>query len=797
MVVDDDDGELGVPEPRRASPKHAAAAAQAEAEEALAEAPAQPCKRPRLASPERTEEAGSTLGGSEPTEQRGGSSGSSSGGASKAAATAATAVDDAWANGSGEAAPAATGMRPKVHVSDDLPVRACREEILAAVRQNRVVVIVGETGSGKTTQVPKFLHEAGIAGPRGVVAVTQPRRIAAISVANRVAAEMGCEVGGLVGFHVRFSNRTSRDTRLKYMTDGMLVRECAGRYGLRGCGVVVLDEAHERSVDTDVLLGLVKLALDNNDPPGLRVVIMSATLSTTHFVDFFGGPKHVKSLFVPGRQHPVKMYYTPTPEPDFLEAALVAVLQLHISRPPGDVLVFLPGQEDIDGLQRLLEEKRGILAEHRRRAIEALPEEEADGEQGEDVATKAPGGRAPHQVNGIDLSKADDFVVRPIYAALPFDQQELVFEPAPPGCRKVVLATNIAETSITIPGIRYVVDSGFMKLKICHPQTGVEVLKLVETSQASAKQRAGRAGREAPGEAYRLYVEAEHARMPAQTPAEILRCELASVYLQLKALGIQKILDFPLVDRPPQEALVKAAHLLRRLGALDHQDTLTEIGKKLAVLPVHPMYAYCLLVSLEFSCTSEMLSIIAMISADTPVFVAANRKQKELAPQTKPVLHDDGDHLSLLTAYTMWKKASNKQSFARQHSLNHTALERAATVRGQLKDLIEQTWGVKSIGSCGGPKNYHIVRRALLKGCFMQTARRDEVHANAYQTLATRQVAKLHPQSVLFRRQPPPACVVYTELVTTTKNYLRTVTEVDPSWLAELCPQYFAATPSA
>ncbi|CAK0868968.1 unnamed protein product [Prorocentrum cordatum] len=220
--------------------------------------------------------------------------------------------------GQGAEAGSATG-RAAASAASDLPIHGYREEILEAVRQHRVVVLVGETGSGKTTQVPRFLHEAGYSR-QGPIAVTQPRRIAAISVASRVAAEMQSAMGGLVGYHVRFLNRTSKDTRVKYMTDGMLVRESAGPLGLRHCGMVVLDEAHERSIHTDVLLGLVKSALDAGEPPHLRVIVMSATLHAAPFVDFFGGPKRVKLVTVPGRQHPVQLFYTPTPEPDFLEA---------------------------------------------------------------------------------------------------------------------------------------------------------------------------------------------------------------------------------------------------------------------------------------------------------------------------------------------------------------------------------------------------------------------------------------------------------------------------------------------
>eukprot|EP00931_Biecheleriopsis_adriatica_P057941 TRINITY_DN34423_c0_g1_i2.p1 TRINITY_DN34423_c0_g1~~TRINITY_DN34423_c0_g1_i2.p1 ORF type:complete len:525 (-),score=105.08 TRINITY_DN34423_c0_g1_i2:116-1690(-) len=515
---------------------------------------------------------------------------------------------------------------------------------------------------------------------------------------------------------------------------------------------------------------------------------MSATLHAAPFVNFFGGSKEVALLTVPGRQHPVQVYYTPAPEPDFLEAAMIAVLQLHLARPPGDVLVFLPGQEDIDSLQRILEEKQELLA---RRRQEAPDERVVDG-VAVNGASNGSGDPGFHSQAWPTYGQVDGLVIRPIFAALPFDQQELVFEATPPGCRKVVLATNIAETSITIPGIRYVIDTGMMKLKICHPQTGVEMLRTVETSQASASQRAGRAGREAPGEVFRLYVESEYHKMPVQTPAEILRCDMASVYMDLKALGVKKVATFPLVDRPPREALEKAAHFLCRIGALDRSDQLTDLGRKLAMMPIHPLYAYCLLVSFDFECTVEIMTIVAMLSADSQIFVTS-KKQREGGSSSKSVMHEDGDHLSLLSAYTQWKKHSHPKSFARDHSLNHAALEKAATIRGQLKDLVTNAWKASQISSCGGSKNWVTVRRCLLKGLFTQTARRDEVSQNSYQTLLSRQDAKLHPSSVLHRRQPPPPCVVYSDLVTTTKSYLRIATEVDPAWLPELCPQFFGA----
>mmetsp|Transcript_34282 Transcript_34282/g.54761 ORF Transcript_34282/g.54761 Transcript_34282/m.54761 type:complete len:332 (+) Transcript_34282:2-997(+) len=328
-------------------------------------------------------------------------------------------------------------------------------------------------------------------------------------------------------------------------------------------------------------------------------------------------------------------------------------------------------------------------------------------------------------------------------------------------------------------------------MKLCHPQTGVEILQLVETSKASAAQRAGRAGREAPGEVYRLYVESEFAKFPEQTPPEILRCEMATIYLQLKTLGIKDVAQFPMVDRPPQQALVKAAQFLVRIGALDRSSGgLTGIGEKLSVLPIHPLYAYFLLIALEFECVAEVLTIVAMLSTETPFF-ASKKGRQEVAASTRPILHEDGDHLSMLSMFTQWKKHPQPKTFSYQHELNHSALDRAAAIRQQLKELVQRSWNAQ-ISSCGGPKNWMQVRRCLLKACFTQTARLDEVSQSTYTTLLSRQQAKLHPSSVLFRKRPLPQCVVYSELVSTSKNYLRTVTEVDPAWLVELCPQHFS-----
>eukprot|EP00741_Cyanophora_paradoxa_P004375 tig00000796_g4246.t1 len=440
-----------------------------------------------------------------------------------------------------------------------LPVFAAKARILKAFRENQVTVLVGETGSGKTTQIPQFLDEAGFSW-RGVIAITQPRRVAAITVATRVAHEMGVTLGEEVGYCIRFEDVSGPKTRIRYMTDGMLLREAQLDSRLPRYSVLLLDEAHERSLHTDVLLGVVKGLLARR--PDLKVAVMSATLDALQFSAYFNG---APVLYVEGRQHSVEVLYVlyvPEPEPDFLDAAFVAALQLHVTEPPGDILAFLPGfsqvksgrQEDIEGLAKMLEERARLLPP------EALKLE-----------------------------------VCMLFAALPWEQQARVFEPAPPGVRKVILATNIAETSITINGVRYVIDPGLSKARGYDPRIGLETLLVQPISRASAKQRAGRAGREAPGKCFRLYTEESYEGLEAATVPEIKRCSLASVALQLKSMGVEP-LSFDFMDPPPKEGLVRSLSLLLALGALDARGRLTQpLGKQMSAFPLDPQFAKAIL----------------------------------------------------------------------------------------------------------------------------------------------------------------------------------------------------------
>lgn len=427
-----------------------------------------------------------------------------------------------------------------------LPVRLHAASILAAVRDNPILILVGETGSGKTTQLPQMLLDAGLAGASGVVCITQPRRVAAVSVARRVAHERGASVGGEVGYCVRFDECSGPSTRLRFVTDGTLLRECLADPQLLRYAVLVLDEAHERSLATDVCFALAKrLALGRT--PLLKLVVTSATLDGEKFSAYFGD---APVITVPGRAHAVRVEHAADELPGSLlfQAAVDTVWDVHTGQPfPGDVLLFLSGAEEVERAARLL------LA----RAA-AAPSDEAR-----------------------------DLQVLPLYAALPPEMQARVFAPPPPGCRRVVVATNVAETSVTVPGVVYVVDPGTCKLKSYDPASGVEVLQVAPISRVSAAQRAGRAGRVRPGACYRLYTSAAlhlSGRMPAETAPEVRRSSLAAVVLFLKGLSLPglDVLSFDFMDPPEGAALVDALVQLFALGALDGGGAVTPLGRRSA-----------------------------------------------------------------------------------------------------------------------------------------------------------------------------------------------------------------------
>ncbi|XP_033955530.1 ATP-dependent RNA helicase DHX33 [Pseudochaenichthys georgianus] len=625
-----------------------------------------------------------------------------------------------------------------------LPIYQAKPQLMNQLRQLHNAILIGETGSGKTTQIPQYLYEAGI-GRQGLIAITQPRRVAAISLAGRVAEEKRTQLGKLVGYTVRFEDVTSSETKLKFMTDGMLLREAIGDPLLLRYTVVVLDEAHERTVHTDVLFGVVKAAQrrrrELNKIP-LKVIVMSATMDVDLFSEYFN-----KSpvLYLEGRQHPIQIYYTKHPQSDYLQAALVTIFQIHQEAPPShDILVFMTGQEEIEALARTCR----------------------------DIAKHLPDGCGP-------------MVVIPLYASLPPAQQLRCFQPAPKGCRKVILSTNIAETSVTISGIKFVIDSGMVKAKRFSPDSGLEVLAVQRVSKAQAWQRAGRAGREESGSCYRLYTENEFDSLIPMTVPEIQRCNLSSVMLQLMALGVPDVMNFDFMSKPSPEAVHSAVNHLELLGAVERKEGhvfLTALGKKMASFPLEPRYSKTILLSPDYSCSDEILSIVSLLSVDTVLFNPPAKREEVLAARKK-FSSSEGDHITLLNIYRAFKKVSGNKEWCRENFVNSRNMGLVKDVQAQLRDICLKL--NMKLGSCGAEMGN--VRRCIARGMFVNAA---ELQPDgSYLALDTHQPVSIHPSSVLF--QGKPAYVVFNELLHTSRCYMRDLCLVDADWLLEAAPEYF------
>jgi ATP-dependent RNA helicase DHX33 len=446
---------------------------------------------------------------------------------------------------------------------------------------------------------------------KGLIACTQPRRVAAITVAMRVSEETNTQLGQLVGYSVRFEDVTSQDTKIKYMTDGMLLREAINDSLLQRYSVIILDEIHERTIHTDVLLGIVKQAQKERMKGGLKplkIILMSATMDVDLFSKYFN---QAPVLYLEGRQYPIDIYHSAQSQNDYLYASIVAVLQIHKLAPLNeDILLFLTGQEEIESTVKTLN----------------------------------------------DLNKNNrPLLALPLYASLPQAKQLKVFEKAPPGVRKVIVSTNIAETSITIKNIKYVIDSGMIKGKLFNSQSNLEVLKVHKISKSQAWQRSGRAGREPPrGVCYRLYTENEYENLPASTIPELLRSNLASVILQLLAIGIKSPHAFDFIDKPDESNIKAAIHELELLGAVklinDTEYELTKIGRKMSQFPLDPKYAKCILSAEQYECVEDVLKIVSLLSVDS-VFVSNLNKNSNFNTIKDKFTSADGDHITLLNVF--------------------------------------------------------------------------------------------------------------------------------------------------
>ncbi|KIO23400.1 hypothetical protein M407DRAFT_27095 [Tulasnella calospora MUT 4182] len=602
-------------------------------------------------------------------------------------------------------------------------------------------------------QLPQYLYESGWAAQGHVIACTQPRRVAATSVATRVAQEVGTLLGDEVGYTIRFEDVSDKErTRIKYMTDGMLFRETMRDPLLSKYSVIMIDEAHERSIYTDLLLGILKKV--RRKRPALRLIVSSATLDATSFHEYFTTGEGCTQqdaviISLEGRMFPVEVAYLKEPCSDYVMEAVRIVWEIHLRQGPGDVLVFLTGREEID---RCISE----IAER----IPTLP--------------KGSLGLQP----------------LPLYAGLTTDAQLAVFQPAEKMSRKVVVSTNIAEASVTIDGIKFVVDCGFVKIRTYNAKTTLSRLTVVPTSRASATQRAGRAGRTSPGICFRLYPESafnDRSIMPTTTPPEIVRTDLTMPILQLKALGIDDLVKFEWVTNPPAEGVLRALEALIGAGMVGDDGRLTLVGEKVAEWPVEVNIARALFSSKEYKCSEEMLTIAAMVSVQDVFVIPEGGSAGALAElERRKFTAEEGDHLTLLNAYNAFIRYGSSLSWCRQHALNFRALSRAVSIRSQLKKYM-QRFGLTPLQSCEGDAQR--LRRCIVAG-FWKNAARFVESEGTFRGVRGEGVLYIHPSSVMFTRKPRTGWVIFHEMEETKKTHIRIITEIEPDWLLEYGHKY-------
>ena len=753
-----------------------------------------------------------------------------------------------------------------------LPIWAHAAQIRDGLRAKDVMLLVGETGSGKSTQVPQILIDEEWCKPHvatpshvskkqnslltslqrngtalskitvgGCIAITEPRRVAAITLARRVAEEMGTPLGSSspaskVGYSVRFDNSTSPSTRIKFLTEGMLLQEMLRDPWLKAYSAVIVDEVHERGVNVDLLLGFMRQMVagqcEGRGGVPLKVVVMSATAEMERLGKFFEegygmresipngkavcngdqmdgkaesewsgfsssdeeievpvevnghssvktvrqdqesnektilnggrapvlgneveetGPSlpHVATCFIEGRQYPVTVKYTPEPVQNIVEAALHTIFQIHHKEPmPGDILVFLTGQETVESLESLVTE----YAQGLRRDVPKM-------------------------------------LILPLFAALSQAAQQRVFQPAPARTRKVIIATNIAETSVTVSGVRFVIDCGKAKIKQFRSSIGLDSLLAKPISKSAAIQRTGRAGREAPGQCYRLYTEADYLTMQQSNTPEILRCDLSHAILTMKARGVDDVVNFPFLNHPPLEALQKALLQLYNLGALTDSGDISDIGQRMAKLPLNVSLGRVLIAAAEpeMNCVAEVIDIISCLSVENIFLNLTSEEKKEEAELARRELfRREGDHLTLLTTVQAYAaEHSDRKSWADRHFISHRAMKAVMDVRKQLRQqqchsVLEASKGDQTSSMLSSELAISILK-CFLKGFATNTARL--FPDGGYKTISGYQNVAIHPSSVLFGKKVE--AIMYNEFVFTNKSYARGVSAIQMDWIAE------------
>ncbi|XP_055004008.1 probable ATP-dependent RNA helicase DHX40 isoform X2 [Boleophthalmus pectinirostris] len=613
---------------------------------------------------------------------------------------------------------------PKESDSKPLPIYHHKSKLIRAVKDSTFLVVTGETGCGKTTQLPQYLHEAGFC-KNGKIGITQPRRVAAITVAQRVAQEMGYTLGKEVGYQVRFDDCTTEDTEVKYMTDGCLLREVLADPGLSQYSVVILDEVHERSLNTDILLGLLKKVFSNPDKANmgrrlpLKMVVMSATMETEKLSAFLG---NCPVFVIPGRTFPVKCSFglavgpKDTESTGYVKEVVKVALDVHTSEIAGDILVFLT------------------------------------------------------------------------------DQQRQIFQPPPRGIRKCVVATNIAATSLTINGIKYIIDSGFVKQLNHNSRVGLDILEVVPISKSEAQQRAGRAGRTSAGKCFRIYTKEFWEKcMPEYTIPEIQRTSLTAVVLTLKCLGVHDVIRFPYLDSPEERFILEALKQLYQFDAIDRRGRVTKLGELMVEFPLHPGLTRAVLKAASYGCPDLMLPVAAMLSVEN-IFIRPGHpeKQKEADQRHRELASKSGgmnDFATLLSIFQMCKSSEKPSAWCKENWIHWRALKSAFSVETQLREIFLrlQQRSDFPVESFDGNKN-ELFRRCLCAGYFTNVARRSV--GKAFCTMDGHgSMVHIHPSSALFENEKDLDWVMFYDVLVTSKVYIRTVCPIRYEWVKDLLPK--------
>ena len=678
-----------------------------------------------------------------------------------------------------------------------LPIYKNKEELINLLKslEINVIIIMGETGCGKTTQVPKIIYQ-NFPLDNKMICITQPRRIAAISISERVAEELDSKIGETVGYSVRFKEKTSKKTKIKFLTDGMLVRECILDKNLEKYKYIILDEIHERSIHTDILMMICNDLLINKRRSDLKLIIMSATLDPKKYMEYFKTGALIK---VQGRKFPIKVFNIVEEKEEnnllnkninkekekeldyydliskYIDRCLNCILQIILSEKEedkhGDILVFLPGQEDIEDLQELLKAKK------------------------EEIYTELPNG------------KNIEFKVLPLFGSLPSNQQLKIFRPLKnkygKSIRKIILATNIAETSLTIKNIKYIIDSGFFKMRKFYPKLNIDTLKVTQISKNSALQRAGRAGRESAGICYRLYTQEEYKNFNEQTEPEILRINLRNISLQLFSIGYTNFEEINFIDKPPMDNFNNAFDDLISYGALDKENkNITSLGRKMAILPMDPIYSLILINALDnkyHDVFEDIVAIISILQSDNIYYNPTNLREK-IEKIREKYLDPISDHLSLKNIFNEYKKANNKEKFCKENFLNDKALAKSMEIYKQLMSYLEKIFMdefkkkeintqmeqkieeidkyLDKMKNKGNNENKNeLIINCLLTGYFNNIAKYS--NDNFFETLKGNQLCKIHPTSFLIKK-PKLAkqygYLIFNEMIITSKKYLKCCT---------------------